>query len=482
MARLFRLASGQARLLTAGVAAPLMALRQSGRCAEIVDEAEEFGEFMKLANVPASYQLDFARVNAGTVKELMTYDGGKLNSERPDMPTVHALLAAAAVGSALVVPNDIPLIDHKKADASADTVRRAEYVTLTSNFQVLCQMARVHFPNVIARTVARAVPPAANVPSSDDQRLKDSAALAARLVQAAERTYNIRFIGGRRASAKQLCKTRIALERGTIDVARLDSGEYGRLSFVDKEAPALGLSGDGAVRELPEGEVLTRIAMTLAVVNAVLDSFVIAGLVEIDPAKQTHAGPYGSLADGKKYQFDMTTGRVLKAAYLSLADCLPPKRLIDHFQETLMPYLGLQMGDGHSLCSAAMAAVHTAAWMRPEGFASGFGRAVPTTSSAPGASQSGEKEKKRIKALEAQVEQMKAAKDRREREQRERSGQARGGGPFRRDRWADEDVDRGRGRGGRERDYYSRDERDARDPHAGNGRRDRRPDRDADRD
>ena len=146
--------------LTAGVAAPLMALRQSGRCAEIVDEAEEFGEFMKLANVPASYQLDFARVNAGTVKELMTYDGGKLNSERPDMPTVHALLAAAAVGSALVVPNDIPLIDHKKADASADTVRRAEYVALTSNFQVLCQMARVHFPNVIARTVARAVPPA----------------------------------------------------------------------------------------------------------------------------------------------------------------------------------------------------------------------------------------------------------------------------------------------------------------------------------
>ncbi|EOD28861.1 hypothetical protein EMIHUDRAFT_234554 [Emiliania huxleyi CCMP1516] len=97
------------------------------------------------------------------------------------------------------------------------------------SFAVLCQLAKLHYPAVLARTLAEVVPRGAMAnPASDEARLKDAVAMRQRLVSAAEATLQHSLRGGREASAKQLCKTRLALERGTLEVSRLDSGEYGK--------------------------------------------------------------------------------------------------------------------------------------------------------------------------------------------------------------------------------------------------------------
>jgi len=320
---------------------------------------------------------------------------------------IHALLAAAAANSALQEPDDIPLRSHGGSDAAQ---RRAEYVTLHGQFMVLAAMARQHFPTVIKRMVDDAAPPPPTE-SSDETKLKDSGAIAAKMTKKAEQAYNIRFVGGRKASDKQLVKTALALERGKLDVSRLDGGEYGKVSFVEKQAQPLSLSTGGRIVELPEGETLTRLAKGLATIGAVVDSFVIGGLTEIDSAKQTLAGSHGKLTDGKQYQFDMTTGRMLLGCYVALADHMTCKDLLTHFQETLLPHLGSQMAAGHSLSSAAMDAINNSAWMRPESYA----KVVPTqvaTSSGPSA-QEFEKMQKRLKHFENENAAMKAAKDKR---------------------------------------------------------------------
>ena len=198
-----------------------------------------------------------------------------------------------------------------------------------------------------------------------------------RLVEA---TFNIRFVGGREASAKQLCKTRLALERGTLEVSRLDSGEYGKVSFVEKEAQPLVLVG-GSLRELQETETIVRISPFFSALEALLDTFVIAGHLEIDASKQTLAGAHGKVSGGRQLQFDLTTARVVRGAYLGLADHMLSKDLVEHFQGTFLPHLGVLMSQGHSLCSAATDAVHCAAWMRPQAF--------PKATPPPGASSSG---------------------------------------------------------------------------------------------
>lgn len=121
MVRYFARLLGRTPLRAAGITcAPLLGLRRYSLC-DAVDDTEEMKAFMSTAKIPERFQPDFARVNAGTVKALMTYDSCRLNADPPNPASLHTLLAAAATGSQLQPPDDIPTQDH------ADDERKAEF-------------------------------------------------------------------------------------------------------------------------------------------------------------------------------------------------------------------------------------------------------------------------------------------------------------------------------------------------------------------
>ena len=96
---------------------------------------------------------------------------------------------------------------------------------------------------------------------------------------------------------------------------------------------------------------VNRYASVLLALKAVIDSFIEAGLIEIDLVKQTQVGAIGRLSDGRQVQFDMQTGLALFSAYLAMSDVFTSKQMVAHFENHFIPAVTSDMAGGHSLAS-----------------------------------------------------------------------------------------------------------------------------------
>lgn len=332
------------------------------------EDIQEFAQLMQASGIHPMNIDDLNRCMANSVLSLMAIGEGKLGEEPPHGPTLHLLLASMRDQSTLDDANKIP---DRWSNVLAEQMAYAQHY---SNFMVLCRLAKVRLPGALQRLATAFSPPtttaAADVAKRDEAELKDAHSVAVRLRGTSATYYNVNLGTGRaerQASPEQLVKTHQGLRRGVLAISRLQSPKYGTATAVERDDQALTIQkGSGLLVQSEDAlNPVNRYASCLLALKAMIDSFVEAGLVEIDPTKQTQVGAIGRLSDGRQVQFDMQTGIALFSAYLAMSDVLTSKQMVAHFESHFIPAVTSDMAGGHSLASATMNHLAHSSWMSP---------------------------------------------------------------------------------------------------------------------
>ena len=332
------------------------------------EDIQEYAQLMAAAGIHPMNNDDLNRSMANSVLSLMAIGEGKLGEDPPHAATLHLLLVSMRDGSTLDDAMKIP--DRWNTDPAA----QMSYAQHYSNFMILCRLAKVRLPGALLRLSTAFSPPtttaATDIAKRDEVELKDCHSVVVRLRAASAAHYNVVLGAGRaerQASPEQLVKTHQGLRRGALGISRLQSPKYGTANAVEREEQALTIQkGSGLLVQSEDAlNQVNRYASVLLALKAVIDSFIEAGLIEIDPIKQTQVGAIGRLSDGRQVQFDMQTGLALFSAYLAMSDVLTSKQMVAHFENHFIPAVTSDMAGGHSLASATMNHLAHSSWISP---------------------------------------------------------------------------------------------------------------------
>jgi len=299
-------------------------------------EAEVLEGLMRQARVATCYLADLTRNSCGTVLDLMAFGSAKLSREPPDADVLHLLLKACSDNSALAGTEKMPRRYEPGTTNPTPAAEAAAYATLHASMITLCRVAkRVQLAALdrLANAATSATPGSDS--KKDDEELRNAAAIAERLNSIASQVYGTRFgvaRSERSTSAEQLVRTHQAFRRNTVSISPLNSRHYGEQGAIEKATKPLTLSADGRLQSVTEEEEVTKYAAALMRINAVVDSFVVAGLMAVDAAVSPQAGGYGKLPPGRPSigspAFDWNVqvhARTPKRTHLHLDTCLHPR-------------------------------------------------------------------------------------------------------------------------------------------------------------
>jgi hypothetical protein len=381
------------------------AVLERATCTPAEDEAE-MTRLLTASDLKPAWLEDFNKASVGTVLDLMAFSSGKLSTNPPDGSVVKTLFDGLRGTSTLADGDAWPAAD--------DAV---ECTKVKTNMVKLCNLAQVLHGKAQTRRLRDAGLVPEDAEERDEEVLKDAEAKAAALWKAAEALYNVSWPEQRRASARALMRTHLALKRGEIRVEPLRSGAYSAASVVASATLRAEVNRDDNTVTFADDDEVTfaRSAQVLLAIRCTLDSLVAGGLFDIDPSTRTQAGVQGrvNVGSAKPRQLMMTlsVARDADDAYTSLSAALGPTALTEHFEKTFCTQLGNMLTAGHTAASGIAFLLVSAGWMSIPSQPSAAGAAAGDKRRANGAAagtSSGTKDEGASKASGATSEVLKA--------------------------------------------------------------------------
>lgn len=335
-------------------------------------EEQHMLDVLTAARMPTGRYCDFVKNNIGTIMDINGAAGGLLSQDPPHAATVTAYMHGMHDDSDITDPAskwpDRHANPHGSAAEQAEAVAWANACT---QFISVCRLARHQLAETQARVLEAATVAASTTsrdPAADKKLRENSKDTVRRLVKEATAIYNTPFNNVSTTDHATVAETHIAFRNNAISMGTLTGGRYGQHAAIIPDAKTLKATDEGTLAAVDHNPVvLTRNAGVLAVIRNVLESFVVAGAVDIDPAVSHLAGGYGKLYVGtpaeRTVQFDLATAREAESQFIALSGFLGPKELSHTFASSFIERVNSWMQKGHSGCSAFAHVMNTAHFM-----------------------------------------------------------------------------------------------------------------------